>query len=494
MDKEKISGQLDFVAVLSQFRDFRTGALSQLLGKEVCSIACLEEAIKAQRQSETVEVLIALSFVIKAGFFLGKWVKAELDAEVNPERFLLAARAHLRQITIAENESLLERPSVKAILSIVAKIELLTATTEVRAVFTSIGQIVIPFEFTAIDNPFKRTGDHISEDGVIGARPPVVSVVFTLDGQLWANPQVVKPALMYKILGRIRVNYWPEGYEKLLLFAVSTSDNRWFTLSIPEIKRFPGESTDIEGTVTFHHAQANFDQPISVKLLCQVVGKDLPEIDPVIIGHYQLKVKVLNEHSFPFLIPYTSLNMKMVHITTDIEAQMTGLLQEEKRDFVLLLSNILNYQGYCAEQGTYKGVEEVSEAEFKEQLLTFLIAGMRLPKLVRKEEEVAGGRVEINYNGVILELKVERDVSDRKRVMDKYKGQAASYATGKGKRLSILCILDLTKKVLPPAPTENNVFLIEPDFHGFTEMRPDAASRLAIVFIDGNTLKPSDYK
>jgi hypothetical protein len=203
-------------------------------------------------------------------------------------------------------------------------------------------------------------------------------------------------------------------------------------------------------------------------------------------------VKVLSPDSLPILVRYPNLNVKIHEILADIDKAMVGLLNQEREDFVLFLSSILNYQGHCAERGTYRGVSELDEEAFRNNLFTALDMDRELASQIIKEGHLAGGRVEISYRGIIAELKVERSETDRAKVIDAHWRQAAAYATGSGKRLSVLCILDLNRKHNPPALAANNVFLMEPEYHGFNGGKPSIVSRLAVVFIDGNLPRPSD--
>lgn len=99
--------------------------------------------------------------------------------------------------------------------------------------------------------------------------------------------------------------------------------------------------------------------------------------------------------------------------------------------------------------------------------------------------------MEINYKGITAELKVEKYQSDREKIIEAHWPQATAYGSSVGKSLSILCVLDLVVKTRPSATPANNVFLREPVFHGFENNKPEAPSRIVIVFIDGNLQKPS---
>jgi len=279
----------------------------------------------------------------------------------------------------------------------------------------------------------------------------------------------------------------------LSLNHVSTTNDNWFALSLPILSESTSHEHAINGSIIFHHPQPYYAEPLSIRLFAVFFGKDPAPLYPKLIGYDELRVRVLSEGTFPVMVRNQKLNQKLFNILEEIEREMKNVAEEEINDFTVLLSAILNYQGYCAQYGIYKNKNDLKEVDFRDKLIEFLSADRQLVKMISKEEELAGGKVEINYAGIPVELKVEKSISDRQAIIDKSKKQAVSYSTATSSQFSILCILDLTKKILPPALTVNNVLLIVPEFHGFEGKTPETQSRLAVVFIDGNTPKPSDY-
>jgi hypothetical protein len=165
---------------------------------------------------------------------------------------------------------------------------------------------------------------------------------------------------------------------------------------------------------------------------------------------------------------------------------------EEINNACDLLKWVIDYQQYCNDSGIYKEVTELTEADFKKDIIRFFHPHIGADLNI--ESETAGGKVEIIYKKIPLELKVEKKISERKQLLDKYKKQPTVYASGKNVQVSILCILDITDKINPTALPENNIFIEVPELHGFSNDRPKYNSILIIVIIDGNTKKPSLYK
>ena len=169
------------------------------------------------------------------------------------------------------------------------------------------------------------------------------------------------------------------------------------------------------------------------------------------------------------------------------------LEKSERTDFFRLLNATINYQGFCIQNGIYKKVAKILENNFRDNLIQHLVANPTIGGQIRKEAEISGGKVEIEYKGFIIELKVEYTLSDRMKMVSKYESQAQSYASGSSKLASIICILDLTEKKHAPSPTINNIFLNQPKTHGFEDSEATLKPFQIFVFIDGNTKNPSDY-
>lgn len=73
----------------------------------------------------------------------------------------------------------------------------------------------------------------------------------------------------------------------------------------------------------------------------------------------------------------------------------------------------------------------------------------------------------------------------------KYMGQPTQYAAADGARLSILCILDMSRKASPVGVPENYLFTLQPALHGLTN--PEAPSLVAVIVVNGNLPSPSSW-
>jgi hypothetical protein len=116
------------------------------------------------------------------------------------------------------------------------------------------------------------------------------------------------------------------------------------------------------------------------------------------------------------------------------------------------------------------------------------------PELVGRLERgspLALGFLDVRHDGITAELKVERKTPVSQATAPKYMGQPTQYAAADGARLSILCILDMSKKSSPIGVPENYLFTLQPALHGLDN--PEPPSLVAAIVVNGNLPTPSSW-
>jgi hypothetical protein len=142
------------------------------------------------------------------------------------------------------------------------------------------------------------------------------------------------------------------------------------------------------------------------------------------------------------------------------------------------------------QSGVFRNKKVDEKREFQQHLLQHM-RGM-LGEDVREEETLVGGRLDLRYRRIVIELKVEDTTKDREVLRRKYLEQPAQYAAP-SIPLGITCILNMTEKIHPPSNIANNITLETPIVHGFENSAPAYPTKIAVVIIDGNLKLPSDY-
>ena len=455
----------------------------------------VSEELRAIESSKIdMEYFTCLHYLVNAIFLSLQGYKNKLAGNEGSEQ-LAGAQLNIDLFLQLVGNLDQSRPSVRQLIDVIKKLKDAVSIDKLAGIISELNWIELPVILTIETHRYahiRNSSPETDEDETDNLEKPVViSVQFYLDAELWANPQLVKPQHLYSLSGLIKLNNWPEGYDELKLTHVSTTDDSWFILSLPTITFTKQKEIPISGNITLKYAQSTLDVPLSIKMLARFTSKDKIPLYPLIIGYDQLILRVIDPGKFDYPTGYNKLNEKALAIQQSIEQELKMIPKTELENFIILLSAILNYQGFCFQFGEYKNKESITEDEFRDNLIKFLSANPHLASTLIKEGNIAGGRVEINFNGIIAELKVEKQDSDRKKIIEKHVKQPAVYASATSAELSILCVLDLTEKIFPSSIAAQNVFLESPVLHGF-ENTP-STSRVAVIIIDGNTKNPSSY-
>ena len=139
----------------------------------------------------------------------------------------------------------------------------------------------------------------------------------------------------------------------------------------------------------------------------------------------------------------------------------------------------------------YKQGATVREREFHDDLFTRLLGEPELGARLERGSKLGLGFLDVRHDGITAELKVERRTAVTQETAPKYMGQPTQYAAADGARLSILSVLDMSRKTSPVGVPENYVFTLEPALHGLKN--PEAPSLVAVIVINGNNPPPSSW-
>ncbi|WBX99466.1 hypothetical protein [Chryseobacterium gambrini] len=476
--------------LLHIFSDFNISKAGDILAEEDGILTSLDQLVENSQGSRDESFFSVYKYLLVSILHLLKFVKKELEGELN--NHLNASKNHISLIDI---EALGYLKDFKKNIHVLT--QEISSVKDIKDVNVVISRFVrIPFPMVSefpIQQSYLNKDLYEQEPKSNEEKKIVLSLSLYIDGEPWPNPKILKPEINYKISGTIYFNYWPEGYKSLIIKPVSTTSNEWFILSLPIIEYQENVlNYEISGSIVFKYPQNSIDDNISLRLLAYF-EKSTEKLFPILIGYDQLILKVLDPNSNQFLTGFNMMNKAVFEISKSISLDLPNIEKTEKENFLFLLSGILNYQAFSIQQGIYKNISSKSEDIFRDDLIRHLIGLPYLGEQIIKESHLSGGRVEISFKGIIAELKVETKISNRKKMIEKYMNQPIAYSSGNIKQLSILCILDLTEKKNPPANPLNNISLISPPVHGFEDSELAYPSKVAVIIIDGNIKKPSDY-
>jgi hypothetical protein len=140
---------------------------------------------------------------------------------------------------------------------------------------------------------------------------------------------------------------------------------------------------------------------------------------------------------------------------------------------------------------TFRSGTNITEKQFHDEFEERLKSDPALEGRLSRRDAVAGGFDDLLHDDIIAELKVEKKTTRSPDDCARYIGQPTQYGVGRGSRLSILVVLDHTKKSAPPVVLENNIGWLFPRQHGLRD--PQYPSRVGVLVIATNWPIPSAW-
>jgi hypothetical protein len=457
-----------------------------------------------RRLSDADMGVISVAAALSRGFVeLCRWVEASLRGEANSERHLTAARA---QAVLASEHLGLPTPQAKfraAAQQVIQGISQVRDLDSVKGVAKLLLRLPMPPMLVAAEDPYAfahavKNGDSAPPRtaGEKQKEPLVAKVMLEIDRQPWSTPQVIQANRIYGLSAKIAIPRWPDEADLFAIEYVTTLPKEHYRITEFRIERSslgPSHEAEASGHIEFPVGQSLLSEPVIIQLRASFRSSTDPKLIKwaTVIGYHKLRVRVSDPTRTPLLSKYPALDERIVEVLDEISRTTPGVNQKHLGDFIALLGGVANYMGICLQQAVYKEGQEISEAQFQSDLLDHLRS--LLGSEVQEAPKQGGGPTDVQYRSVTAELKVERDVSDRAKMVDRFLNQPTQYSSANGAQLGVLCILDLTPKERPPANPRNNILLKTPSVHGFPEGSPPYPTKIAAVIIDGNLRLPSSY-
>jgi hypothetical protein len=435
-----------------------------------------------------------LQIILEAFNNLCRWIDASLRADAHPERFLAAAKGQAKLGQDALDPTHFELFSITAAAAL-EHIRLVTDWDGVMKVAEQIQQIPFPTIFLTEEpsrHPIRREAQESSEPELENTGPFVVKAMFDIERRPWSNSQILQANLIYDMRAQLTVPRWPKATTRLVLDYITTLSPELYKISPLEVRRTDETKAEYEvhGHVQFSTPQTLLSEPLIVRVRATFFSEDGKEAFPAtVIGYHQLRIKVSDKSRTPLLSRYRAIDERNMQIIEEVKRDLPQVNPQHLDDFIIALGAITNYMGINLQQALYKEGAAVSEADFQNDLLYHMRTW--LGEDVQEAPKQGGGPTDIQYKTVTVELKVEKEISDRGKVIEKYLSQPTQYSSAGGAQLGILCILDLTEKDKPPANSQNQITLETPAVHGFD--LPEFPTKIAAVVIDGNLRLPSSY-
>lgn len=319
---------------------------------------------------------------------------------------------------------------------------------------------------------------------------PLVRLIAFLDNSPLVTTRNVRPSMSYSLGFEVRGVNWPSEAVCLHFDLVTTCPASEYSCS-PLVLERPKDGAEFDGMVrgqiVFRTAQSILSDALAFSIMCRFeVGTS--HVEAKCIGHTQLSFRVLEERSFGIASRYKHIDHHLMELVAEILRECPSV-SGELTDLLPLLTSLNAMLGTYAQSATFKSTVNISEAEFQKQILRDL--RLLLGEGVKEGIRQGGGITDIVYNGIVVELKVEKVDGDRRAIANAYSQQATQYEGVEARQVAIVLVLDVTPKSNPPGDIRNDVLLTSVPTHGGVAQQ--FPSKALVFVVNGNLQNPSAY-
>jgi len=157
---------------------------------------------------------------------------------------------------------------------------------------------------------------------------------------------------------------------------------------------------------------------------------------------------------------------------------------QDIRSVMTLLPTLANLAGASVQDALYP--KPISESVFETDVRDRLRAVPAVGADLEQQAQAAGGRTDLSFRGVRLELKSEQSKRLLPEDCARFVEQAATYSVGTGKRVALLAVLDCSPKSSSPIPLGSCLFNQQHDTGA-------GIVHIVTLLIQGGFPKPSSF-
>ncbi|UAJ79805.1 hypothetical protein IT072_01600 [Leifsonia sp. ZF2019] len=360
------------------------------------------------------------------------------------------------------------------------------------------------FEFTAIPTPLliiegpplERRHSAGRNQTQKAAVPPVAVALISVNNKLLTGTAVMKPESVYTLSARVHLDEWPEWANRLDLEFVTAVPAADVTLPTFSWDKPTAMDHDLrfesDGTVILRYgiAAGQPAPPFAVKVTLRGESSDRTPLAVAlnVAGHPQIRMRPYDA-SRDSVTQYAAIDERLLELYTALPE--AGYNETEVQAFCRLFTAICRIGLEMTWDRQYKRGQAVTERKFHDDLFARLLEEPELEGRVERGSRAAHGFLDIRHDSITAELKVERQTAVTRERAAKYMAQVVQYAASDGSRLSILAILDMSRKELPVGTPENYMFPLHPAHHGIDD--PAAPSTVYTLVVNGNLPVPSSW-
>ncbi|MDA8039665.1 MAG: hypothetical protein M0Z69_11005 [Actinomycetota bacterium] len=304
---------------------------------------------------------------------------------------------------------------------------------------------------------------------------------------------VVRPNELYTLAMMVRLVDVPEWAQACIVEPISRLDRDTLTLPRYEFTLADGKADDTGVTLVGEdHLRSTVEQPIrdpaiDCPLVVRLIGDGHDEVVEV-AGCTRLRLRPFDP-SQDVVTDHEQTDQRLLEMFGRIDSAEFDT--EDVRAFCRLFAACVRAAQRIMFTKTFMRGTHVTEEVFHDEMELLLREDPELEGRLTRRDAVAGGFDDLLHDDVIAELKVEKRTAATVEGSAKYLGQPTQYGVGRGSQLSVLVILDHTRKTSPPGVIENYIDWLRPKLHGLDD--PRYPSLVGVLIINSNLPVPSTW-
>ena len=420
---------------------------------------------------------------------LARWDAAVRAADPGADVLWQSAQRQT-QVLAAKLEEFPQIPVPAGLTHFCRTVSEIRSAADVSAAQLQLARVSVPVRMVNLD----LRGAHrvVDDSGDVDESPVAVCVASYLSSPI-VDVFVAQPHEAYPIEMVVRLPFWPPWAQRCYVEPVTTFSRE--ALTIPRYEFTLDDVVSDDGGIVLtgvNHMTCHVQQPIHGPTIdCPITVRfvaDGRQETMDVAGYRRLRLRPfdpardqLTEH------PQTDQRLLKMYDALVSPAFDTA----DVRAFCRLFGASVTAAQSIMFDKVFRRGTSVTESQFHDELEQRLRNDPTLGGRLTRRDRVAGGFDDLLHDSVIAELKVERNKAITIPDCAKFLGQPVQYGIGCGSQLSILVVLDHSKKQAPPGVIENYVGWLQPALHGRTD--PRYPSMVGVLIVNTNLPVPSTW-
>jgi hypothetical protein len=427
------------------------------------------------------DIVWAYAELLEALVLASQWEPAIRQADPNADRFARAVRLRVQDVLDAERRTPWPAPLAEA-ATLLADL----ATPQLaRDAAALLARVALPVRQTELFQPSSRARVQPDSDER-GGGPPPVALVIEYRGEPIMRPTPLTPGAMHQLEIETRLASWPDDAEELAVDFLTVQPPEYLYIS----------------PVTFHPHQSR--QPLEIR----IAGERPPEAPPLqvtarasfrsgdrllparLVGNTTLELVTFDPGTAaPRNLPTAA--RRLMQMMGELRNAIPDLPSRDREDLRALAEGVLRFAHTVLNDHLDAEWDLVDEAWFQGKLAYFLRADPQIGARLEEHTRLGGGITDLMLDNIVLELKVEKAQPVSEDDARRCAAQATQYASGNDTQVSLLAMLDVSRKRAPAGVMGNELFWIHPQTASGEPL--DFPSMVGVIIIRGNFPRPSDF-